>query len=98
MFKRSLAVIAALFSSADACIHSEFSHFIEGREPLHHDAVVNMFEFFEKNEGLESPNADKDRDVRMTNFMASLERVIQHNQQADKTYTKGLNKYSDLSE
>lgn len=98
MFKRAFAVIAALFaSSADACICAEFDDYLTGKLPMHHDAFVRMFDYFEANEGLNSPNAHKSRSERMTVFAENLESIIEHNKQEDKTYTKGLNKYSDLT-
>lgn len=34
----------------------------------------------------------------MKAFAASIERVVEHNSQANKSYTKGINKYSDMTD
>lgn len=96
MFKKTIAVIAALFASSAEASH--FDDYLSGKLPMHHDAFIKIFEHFENNEGLQSPNALKSRSERMSVFAQNLERVIEHNKQEDKTYTKGLNKFSDLTD
>lgn len=47
---------------------------------------------------MNSPNLLKDRSDRMQTFAENLEKIIEHNSQADKTFTKGLNEMSDLTD
>lgn len=57
-----------------------------------------MFNYFLENEGLNSPNVDKDFDTRLAAFQASVERVIEHNRQEGQSYVKGINKFSDMTD
>ena len=62
MFRKTLAVIAALFaSSAEACIHADYDEYLTGKQPMNHLVFMRMWEQFEMNEGAKSPNALKDR-------------------------------------
>lgn len=59
---------------------------------------MEIWNFFEQNEGMNSPNLLKDRSDRMQTFAENLEKIIDHNSQAHKTFTKGLNELSDLTD
>lgn len=45
----------------------------------------------------DSPNKDKPYDERRWNFQNSLHRIMVHNSMKNKTYTKGVNKFSDMT-
>lgn len=99
MFRKTLAVIAALFaSSAEACICSDYDAYLSGKQPMNHEVFVRMWEQFEKNEGAQSPNALKDRSQRMQTFAENLEKIIEHNSNGKSAYVKGLNKFSDMTD
>jgi cathepsin H len=63
-----------------------------------HELFMGFWNYWEKKHGLESPNANHDKSKRMTQFALTLESIIEHNSQPDKTYTKGLNKFSDMTD
>jgi hypothetical protein len=65
---------------------------------MDHEGFMKIWNHYEKNEGLNSPNAHKDKSERMTVFAQSIERIIEHNTHPDSTYTKGINKFSDLTD
>jgi len=98
MFKKTLAVVAALFASTQACINSEFEDVLAGKTHMTHEIFMKLWERFEKHEGLLSPNAAHDKSKRMTQFAETIQVVIEHNKNPEKTYTKGLSKFSDMSE
>lgn len=98
MFKKSLAVVTALICGSGGCITSEFEDVLAGKTHMTHETFMKMWEFFEKNEGLQSPNVGLEKSKRMTQFAETIQVVIEHNKNPNKTYTKGLSKYSDLTE
>lgn len=59
---------------------------------------MKMWEEFEQNDGVNSPNALKDKSHRMQAFADNLDKVIEHNSNPQKKYVKGLNKFSDMTE
>ena len=92
MFK---SITALLFGSAQANINQNYRTFLHGDAPMTHEALELMWkaysiEFKSLNEG--ATLAD-----RKNNFANSVEQIIEHNKNPNKSYTKGLNKFSDMS-
>ena len=99
MFKKSLAAIAYLFSSANAlAFNDKYQAHLEGKSPLSHDVVEQMWNHFEVEFGSHMPATSKSEAERKNQFVAKLEDIIAHNQDPSSTYQKGINQFSAMTE
>lgn len=96
MIKRSLAAVAFLFSAVAADVNSEFSAYLSGEQPLHHEVFEQMWQRFMQEHGAASPNNLKSDAHRKNAFADNLERVIEHNSNPS-SYKKGINRFSDMT-
>lgn len=102
MLKSTMTISKAIFLfvfvfGTDASINSKFEQYLSGRQHLTDDIHQEIWEFFLENEGINSPNANLDDMSRKLIFADTVNRVLKHNIQPTRTYTKGLNKFSDMA-
>jgi len=99
MIKKSLIAIASLITNIVIAgdINVDFSAWLLGETLMTNEIVDKMWIQFSKAEGLTSPNNNLTENLRKDNFVRNIQKIIEHNSQADKNYTRGISPYSDLS-
>jgi len=99
MIKKSLIAITSLITNIVIAgdINVDFSTYLLGETLVTKEIVDKMWTQFSKAEGLASPNNNLTHNLRKDNFVRNIQKIIEHNSQADKNYTRGISPYSDLS-
>ena len=88
--------IAFLLGSAAANINTEYSYVLKGDEPVSHSIFEAMWNSYSRE--FKSLNSDTaSLAERKSNFAKTIEDIIEHNKNPNKAFTKGLNKFSDMS-
>lgn len=99
MFLKTIAVIGALlFSTVSANFQTKYESYLNGQTQMSHEIFEQMWEEFSQNEGKASPHSHKDKNHRMLAFSQNIEAIIEHNSNPGKTWTRGINKFSDMSD
>lgn len=65
---------------------------------MNHEIFEEMWVEFSQNEGKASPHSHYIKNHRMNAFAQNIEAIIEHNSNAEKTWTKGINKFSDMTQ
>lgn len=94
MFKSVFGSVVATMAAAD--INADFHDLIHGEETLHMVHMKPVWEQF-KEEFTETSPVDLEDESKMFTFFENLEKVIEHNKKEDKTYSRGINKFSAMT-
>lgn len=98
MFNKSIAAVAALFSTTSALKFNElFGAHLSGEAPIDHETFEWMWSTFEKEFGEANPNTNNLLE-RKSQFEVTIENIIAHNSNPNSTYKKGINQFSDMSD
>lgn len=99
MIKKSLIAIASIIANIVIAgdINVDYGAYLLGKTLVTKEIVDKMWNQFSKAEGLTSPNSNLPNNLRKENFVRNIQKIIEHNSQANKNYTKGISPYSDLS-
>ena len=89
--------LAALLGSVSADINSDFKAHLFGEVGMDHQTFKAMWAQFESEFGHLSLNKDLPLVERMMNFEDTVQTIIEHNSKPNKTWTQGVNKFSDMS-
>lgn len=81
---------------ASASFNDKWENHLNGVAPVSWKEFELMWTDFEAE--YTSPNKDKDLADRKQNFQDTIERIVEHNMNSDKTYTKGINQFSDMTD
>ena len=89
------SIAALLLGSASASINHNYKQYIHGMVPMSHEIFEQMWEVYSSE--FKTLKGDASIADRKNNFANTLESIIEHNKNPKKTFTKGLNKFSDMS-
>ena len=89
-------------TSAFASVTQDFEHVLMGKVPLTDAHIENMYHQFQtEHNPNQRPSAyykNVSNAERKEIFAAKVRDIIQHNSNANMTWQKGLNEYSDMSD
>lgn len=94
MFK-AIACLLATASANRRNINSEYKNQLSGAEKITHDTFEDMYKDFTHQ--FESMSTSNDLVQRKQNFADNLEAIVAHNSLKTNTWTKGINKFSDMT-
>ena len=87
------AMVATSYAAAD--INVDFKTILHGENELHGLDLANLWQQFQTEFGETSPVKLGAR--AMTTFFSNVDSIIEHNSKADKTFTRGINKFSAMT-
>lgn len=93
MFRKAVGSMLASMAAAD--INKDFSSLIQGTEEFGGELFEPLWRQYQTEFADLSP-VDLDENAMYT-FFTNLDAVITHNKKADKTYTRGINKFSAMT-
>jgi len=91
MFK----TLTFLLGSTAASVNESFKSYLKGDEPVNHEVFEKMWGSYSAE--FKSLNTDKSLAERKSNFAKNIEEIIEHNSKSAKSFTKGINKFSDMT-
>ena len=93
MFRKAMGGLLASFAAAD--INDDFKSILHGGEQLHAGDLEPLWTQFKTEFASLSPVA-LDEDSMFT-FFENVDSIIEHNRKSDKTFTRGINKFSAMN-
>ena len=94
MFKRAMgAMVATTYAAAD--INTDFKTLLHGENEMRGLDLANLWSQFQEEFGEASPVSLGL--PAMTTFFANVDSIIEHNSKADKTFSRGINKFSAMT-
>jgi len=93
MFRKAVSTVLASLAAAD--INEDFSSVIQGTEELRGAHLEPLWSQYKAEFATLSPV--ELNDDAMYTFFNNLDSVIEHNSKADKTYSRGINKFSAMT-
>ena len=98
MYKTSLATLAALFGTASADVNVDFEAHLHGIADMDDEIFESMWTGFQADYGHLSPNKDLPLEDRKFKFLGTIAEIVEHNYNPKKTFTMGINQFSDMTD
>lgn len=94
MFKRTAAGMLATYAAAE--INEDFRGLLSGQEQLNNDNYAPLWDQYVSDFKDASP-VELDSEERLWVFFANVDSIIEHNSKPEKTFTRGINRFSAMT-